>query len=167
MHIRQLNLESASTLQRIRGLVDIEGTLGRPAERRRALTIEHIEGQLRPPFETFGAFVGDRLAGSASLCRMPESPIDPDLSNWFGLSAVIVHPDFRRKGLGRALVRECLSRAAQQGGKGMLLEVNVPNPARAMYDSLGFEAWNVYEGAYQHNGQRIDQVSMRKWLNGV
>lgn len=167
MLIRQLNLSSASTLQKIRGVVDIEGTLGRPAERQRALTTEFIENQLRAPFETFGAFVSDELVGSASLCRMPESPIDPELINWFGLSAVIVHPDFRGQGLGRALVRECLSRAEQQGGKGMLLEVNVPNPAKALYHSLGFEVWNVYEGVYQRNGQRIDQVSMKKLLNVV
>jgi len=126
--------------------------------------IEFIESQLRPPFETYGIFVDEQLVGSASMSRMPESPLDPDLQNWFGLSAVIVHPDFRGLGLGRALVCKCLDRAEQQGGKGMLLEVNVPNVAKALYDSLGFEAWNVYECSYQHNGVRVDTVSMRKWL---
>ena len=165
MHIRQLGLDSAFALQRIRELVDSEGTLGRPAERQRALTIEAIEQQIRAPFETVGAFVNDEIVVSAALCRMAESPFDPDLRNWFGLAAVVVHPQFRGRGFGKALLRECLARAEQQGGTGILLEVNTPNPAMALYEALGFEIWNVYEGAYMHEGTRMDTVSMRKRLN--
>lgn len=164
LQIRRLSSNSAPALQRLRDLVDTEGTLGRPTERQRARTIEFIEGQLCPPFETFGAFVDENLIGSASLGPVPKCPMDSESSNWFGLAGIIVHPDFRRQGIGRALVLECLSRAEQQGGNGVLLEVNVPNPARAMYESLGFEAWNVCESAYQHNAQRFDQISMRKLL---
>lgn len=165
MLIWQLNLDSAAALQRLRGLADIDGTLGRPTERKLALTLEHIERQLRLPFETLGASIDDDLVGSASLCRMSDNPFDPDASDWFGLSSVIVHPDFRGQGLGKALVLECISRATRHGAKGILLEVNVPNPAAmALYDSLGFEAWNICKDAYQHDGRQFDQVSMRKLL---
>ena len=168
MLIRRLALEDAVALQRLRSLADLDGTLGRPAERQRALTLEQIERQLCAPFETLGAFHLETMAGSASVSRMPECPFDEEATEWFGLSAVIVHPDFRGRGIGRALVNECLSLIVQQGAKGVLLEVNIPNPAaKSLCDSLGFETWNVYEGSFHHNGQRFDQVSMRRRLSGA
>jgi ribosomal protein S18 acetylase RimI-like enzyme len=164
LQIRRLSLNSAPTLQRLRDLVDMEGTLGSASERQRARAIKFIESQLCSPFETVGAFVSENLIGSASLSPVPKHPWDSDSSNWFGLAGIIVHPDFRRQGIGKALVLECLSRVEHQGGNGVLLEVNVPNPARAMYESLGFEEWNANKSAYQHNGQGFDQISMRKHL---
>jgi len=137
-------------------------------ERKLSRTLEYIEQQLQSPFETFGAFVDEMLVGAASLSRMPESAFDPDASDWYALSFVVVHPNARSRGVGRALVQQCLSRAIQLCATGVLLELNVPNPAaRSLYESLGFEAWNVLEAAYQHDGQQFDQVSMRKRLRGV
>lgn len=129
-----------------------------------ARALNFIESQLCSPFETIGAFFGENLIGSASLGPVPKHPLDLDSSNWFGLAGIIVHPDFRRQGIAKALVLECSSRVEHQGGNGVLLEVNVPNPARAMYESLGFVEWNVNKSAYQHNGQGFDQISMRKYL---
>jgi ribosomal protein S18 acetylase RimI-like enzyme len=168
MLVRRLELKDAVDLQRLRSSVDLDGTLGRPAERQRALTLENIESQLCAPFVTLGAYSQEYLAGSASLSRMPECPFDAEATEWFGLSSIIVNPDFRGKGIGRTLVNECLSIVEQQGAKGVLLVVNLPNPAaKALYDSLGFETWNIYEGAYMHNGLRFDEVSMRKRLGGA
>ena len=168
MLLRRLERKNAVALQKLRSQADLDETLGRPMERQRALTLEHIESQLCAPFETLGAYSQNNLAGSASLSRMPECPFDADATEWFGLSSIIVHPDFRGKGIGRALVNECLSLIGQHGAKGVLLVVNLPNPAaKALYDSLGFEVWNTYEGAYLHNGQRFNEVSMRKRLSGT
>lgn len=166
MLIRPLTLDSATALHSLRILVDADGTLGPASERLRALTQESIEERLRSPYETFGAFEGDNLVGSAALCPMPEDPFDPDEKGWFALSAVIVHPDFRSRGMGRALVECCLARAHQHAARGVFLVVNVPNPsAEALYESVGFEFWAVEKGAYEHNGQRIDIVTMRRLLN--
>lgn len=165
MLIRQLNNHEAIALQHLRISVDVAGTLGRPAERQSALTMEFIEQQLQSPFETIGTFFGEKLIGSASLSRMPECTFDTEAAEWFGLSSVIVHPDFRGRGVGRGLMNECIRRAREQGAKGILLVVNIPNPeAQALYESLGFRIWNTEEGAYQHNGQRIDRLSMKKQL---
>lgn len=167
MLIRLLNVKDVVALQQLRAVADADGTLGRPAERKLALTPEHIEQQLQSPFETFGAFFDEMLVGAASLSRMPESAFDADASDWYALSFVVIHPSARSKGIGRALVQHCLSRAMQLCASGVLLEVNVPNPAaKSLYESLGFEAWNVFEAAYQHDGQQFDQVSMRKKLRG-
>ena len=162
--IIRLDSESAVALRKLRAAVDADGALGSPAERERAL--EHIEQLLQPPFDSIGAFISERLVGAATISRMPESPFDPDASNWYSLSAVIVHPCSRGQGIGKALVQECLSQAAQLNAAGILLELNVPNPAaKALYESFGFEPWNVRQAAYRHNGQRFDQVSMRKNLS--
>lgn len=51
-----------------------------------------------------------------------------------------VLPDFRRAGLGRALMQAALRLAALQGAEVMFLEVAERNtPARALYAALGFE----------------------------
>jgi ribosomal protein S18 acetylase RimI-like enzyme len=168
MLIRRLNLKNVVALQGLRAAANADGTLGCPAERKLALTLEYIEQQLQSPFETFGAFVDEMLVGAASLSRMPEDVSDPDDSDWYALSFVVVHPNARSQGVGRALVQECLSRAMQLCAAGVLLELNVPNTAaKSLYESLGFETWNVFEAAYQYDGQQFDQVSMKKKLREV
>ena len=52
-----------------------------------------------------------------------------------------VRPSARRRGLGGRLVRAATGRAADCGATRMFLEVAEDNgPARALYESLGFEA---------------------------
>ena len=164
MLVRLLSSDCAVALRHLRSLVDAEGTLGTPVERERALRPESIEAQLRHPYETYGAFVGEVLVGAASLSQMPDCPIDPDREDWYALSDVFVHPSFRGHGIGTALVKACICSAQKNGANGMLLIVNVPNPAKALYEALGFVAGEVV-GAYEHARQRRDQVQMRLRLN--
>jgi [ribosomal protein S18]-alanine N-acetyltransferase len=50
-----------------------------------------------------------------------------------------VAPPARRKGLGRALLRAAMARAAAAGARRMVLEVSVANaPAAALYGTVGF-----------------------------
>ena len=53
---------------------------------------------------------------------------------WYGLGPVSVHPDFQRKGIGKALVFEGLKRLKKAGGKGCCL---VGHPQ--YYRQFGFE----------------------------
>jgi len=63
------------------------------------------------------------------------------------------------------LVTECLAYAGSKNAEGVTLDVNVPNPvAKALYDVLGFEVWNISERAYSYEGIQYDQLSMRKRL---
>ena len=58
------------------------------------------------------------------------------LGRTLGIEEVAVLPEFRRMGIGRALVAFALQNAAQQGA---VLSVSESNkPARALYRSLGF-----------------------------
>ena len=51
-----------------------------------------------------------------------------------------IHPDYRKRGLGRALLLQSMKIAAQQGLKIMSLEVNIENrPAYQLYRSAGFK----------------------------
>jgi mycothiol synthase len=49
-----------------------------------------------------------------------------------------VLPAARGRGLGAALVREALHRMRADGATAVMLDVNVDNPARALYRRLGF-----------------------------
>ena len=54
--------------------------------------------------------------------------------DWYGLGPVSVHPDFQRKGIGKALIQEGLSRLKALGAKGCCL---VGHPQ--YYRQFGFE----------------------------
>ncbi len=140
MLIRELNLADAGALRNLRALVDAGGTLGSESERLRALTPEGIAQQLRPPYETFGAFAEEELIGSAALYQFPAEPFIPDDEPWSAIAGVIVHPYARKQGIGRTLVEMCLNRIQELGTHGVSLVVNIPNPpAMALYESLGFK----------------------------
>lgn len=164
--IRLLNAEHSSVLLGLRNSANLDVTLGSIAERLRTQTPEQIAIELCPPYQTVGAFIGENLLGSASLSRMLRSPFDSDATQWFAISGVIVHPTFRKKGIGNKLLQYCLFQAREQHAKGLLLEVNVPNPsAKKLYESFGFENWNTHENAYIHDGQKFDRISMRLRLD--
>ena len=64
-------------------------------------------------------------------------------TNWYGLGPVSVHPDFQRRGIGKALIREGLSRLKKLNARGCCL---VGHPQ--YYRQFGFENADglIYEG---------------------
>jgi hypothetical protein len=70
------------------------------------------------------------------------------------IANVAVHPEFRRRGIARALTAAALDLACRQGGRTALLQVNHDNAgALALYHGLGFQRygarteWVRYSGA--------------------
>jgi len=56
------------------------------------------------------------------------------------VNGIGIHPDFRRRGLGRLLMISSIVRAAQNGMKDLILEVDIENHrAIALYEQLGFK----------------------------
>ena len=53
-----------------------------------------------------------------------------------GIAVPQIH---RRKGIGRALLDELIARARADGFPALSLSVSPSNPARALYESLGFQ----------------------------
>jgi len=65
-----------------------------------------------------------------------------------------VHPDFRRRGLGRALLDGVTSEARRQGLTRVTLEVRKSNePAQKLYHSMGFVARGLRKGYYSDDGE--------------
>lgn len=67
---------------------------------------------------------------------------------------IAVHPDFRRRGIGRLMVERVLEAGRQIHGRQVILEVRRSNQAaRKMYDGLGFEMVGVRKGYYHDSGE--------------
>jgi putative acetyltransferase len=70
---------------------------------------------------------------------------------WYGLGPVSVHPDFQRKGIGKALISEGLKRLKEAGGKGCCLvghpryyrQFGFENPKGLSHDGVPDEAFFV------------------------
>jgi ribosomal protein S18 acetylase RimI-like enzyme len=87
-------------------------------------TLAQLRGE---PLRWLGAFDGDRLAGAVAWAQTP-GEVD--------LDRLVVHPGAHRRGVGRALVTEVMSRAA---GRRIVVSTGRDNlPARALYERLGF-----------------------------
>jgi ribosomal protein S18 acetylase RimI-like enzyme len=62
-----------------------------------------------------------------------------------GLTAVEVHPDYRRQGLGVAITAAACLEAERRGLRGVFLQVEADNgPAQALYKRLGFRYSHRY-----------------------
>jgi ribosomal-protein-alanine N-acetyltransferase len=91
------------------------------------------------------AEIGSRLAGYAGLWRVMD---EGHITN------VAVHPDFRRRGIGEALVSVLLAHTAANGVLSHTLEVRASNAAAiSLYSKFGFEPAGLRKNYYEDNGE--------------
>ena len=65
------------------------------------------------------------------------------------INNIAVHPDFRRKGIARYVLREILDKVKKEGVRFVTLEVRPSNKAAlSLYRKLGFQAFGVRENYY-------------------
>ena len=108
-------------------------------------TSEVFLRELRLPFSKI---VLARLAGE------PGAAVVGYLCRWLAAGAleiqnVAVHPDWRRRSIGRKLVEHTLTEASRLGAQTALLEVRRHNfPAISLYRGLGFRETGVRPGYY-------------------
>lgn len=115
----------ADTLFQLAGVAGVRRQLGdRPA----------FGVRLTEQEDRVEASIGDQATGRASYGE-----------DWVGLHGLEVRPERRRRGLGLALVAALLDWAAERGATTAYLQVHADNePARALYEGLGFTTHHAY-----------------------
>ena len=67
---------------------------------------------------------------------------------------IAVHPAWRGRGIARALLTECIRRAARAGSSVIFLEVRAENEAaQRLYRSMGFTFRGIRKGYYTDTGE--------------
>lgn len=70
------------------------------------------------------------------------------------IATIAVHPDFRRRGIGKALLRAGMDAAYAEGARIYQLEVRAGNlAAQKMYADFGYEVVGRRSKYYQDNGE--------------
>jgi ribosomal protein S18 acetylase RimI-like enzyme len=83
-----------------------------------------------------------RLVGTVQLgCDTPAN--QPHRAE---VSKLLVHPDFRRQGIARALMAELEGLAAQRGRSLLTLDTRTGDTAEPLYASLGYQTAGVIPG---------------------
>jgi len=111
-----------------------------------AWTAESYLRELRNPSSYYVvARQGQELVGYAGMWI---------LSGEAHISTLAVHPSFRRRGLGRLLLRHLLAAARERGAARATLEVRESNhAAQALYESCGFQAAGRLHKYYADTGE--------------
>lgn len=82
-----------------------------------------------------------RVVGNASLYRAGNHP---ELGPGWLVANVAVHPDYRRRGIARAMVDSVIDLVRQRRGRWIALEVEAANEgAQALYRSVGYQAFET------------------------
>ncbi|WP_300069485.1 GNAT family N-acetyltransferase [uncultured Ruegeria sp.] len=85
--------------------------------------------------DLFVAYGEGRVLGTVQLipATMPNQPHRADVAK------LLVHPDARRRGLGRTLMHALECRASELGRTMLVLDTRSSDPSRLLYQSLGFQ----------------------------
>jgi ribosomal protein S18 acetylase RimI-like enzyme len=90
------------------------------------------------------AQVDGKLAGSYTL-----GPNYPGIASTIANAGYMVHPSFRRRGVGTALVEHSLTQARERGFRAIMFNlVRESNSARSIYERAGFEVTGRVPGAF-------------------
>jgi RimJ/RimL family protein N-acetyltransferase len=162
MQIRRLTPADASQFQTLRlaGLKDEPLSFASSYEEEMDLPASTIEHRLAIEHDrgTFGAFESKSLVGLVSLGREDMKKLRHKAFIW----GMYVKPEFRGKGIARALICEAISFARSVPElKQVNLSANARNlSAIQLYQSLGFKAFGHEPGSMLINGELQDEVHM-------
>lgn len=159
--VRRLTAEDAEAFSALRRMVAADNPvpLGLGMNEELARPLQGFRDQLSAPSNAvLGAFVGGALAATAAVA--PSGPFASSRHKLV-LWGTFVAPAYRRKGLGRTVVRHAIEHARQTGARRVHLAMYLPNPAaRALYESLGFVVWGTEPEAVCIDGIYHDAIQM-------
>jgi len=108
----------------------------------------------------FVAVDGDAVIGSLGISR-EDQPVTRHVASL----GMMVAPEWRRRGVGSALMREAIAWALQAGVEKLELSVYPDNaPAIALYRSFGFEEEGRLRGHSKKRIGYLDEILMGVWL---
>lgn len=115
------------------------------------------------PDDVLVAELDGRVVGYLTLGRPTTLPSNAHVWQVQGLA---VHPDARRRGVARALLRAGVEEARARGARRLTLRVLGTNPgAQALYASEGFAVEGVQRGEFVIDGAEVDDVLMARRLD--
>ena len=164
--IRQLAVEDAAAYVALRRtmLLDTPWAFSASPESDRGSSVESVVQSLaRPGFAIVGAFEPDGLAAVAGLNREDK----PKRAHIAWIWGVYTAPRKRRHGLSRGVLSAVIEVARTWPGVACVqLSVSERSPeARALYESLGFEAWGVEPDAIRIDARSYAETHMRRKLS--
>jgi RimJ/RimL family protein N-acetyltransferase len=149
---------------RIAALHEQPPAFGTPAAKEEKLALEAVASRLQESEDTYilGAFSDDILVGIIRFSRFEEAN---EKHRGF-MAGLYVRPDFRRRGLARALANEVLERARRDPGlrRIHLTVVTAQDAAIQLYKSLGFRIYGTEHEAFSNQGQFYDEHLMELLL---
>ena len=90
----------------------------------------------------WAAWQDGRLAGSVQL----DTDTPPNQPHRAEVRKLLVHPDFRRRGIARQLMQEADAMAARLGRSLITLDTRTGDSAEPLYASLGYQTVGVIPG---------------------
>jgi len=145
---------------RLAALHEQPPAFGTPAEKEENLALKAMASRLQASDDTYilGVFLDDVLVGTIRFSRFEEAN---EKHRGF-IAGLYVKPDYRRRGLARALVTEVLVRAQRDCSlrRIHLTVVTVQAAAIHLYKSLGFCIYGTEHEAFSNQGQFYDEHLM-------
>ena len=171
LDIRALTEHDAEDFQplRLRALKEHPDAFGSSYEAESSLSLKTVAERMRRTAEsphafTLGAYRDGELIGVVGFYRDARGEKERHKGHVWGM---YVAAERQGEGVGRALMRELLARAARLPGLGQIhLQVVTRNEsARGLYASLGFETYGVEPNALIVDGERLDEAHMVYFLD--
>ena len=166
LRIRAFTEDDAGDFQRLRlrALKEHPDAFGSSYEAESALPLETVAERMRrtaesPDAFTLGAYRDGKLVGMVGFYRDAWGDKVRHKGHVWGM---YVASERQGEGVGRALMRELLSRAGRLDGLEQvhLCVVARNEAARGLYASLGFETYGVEPNALIVDGERFDEAHM-------
>jgi ribosomal protein S18 acetylase RimI-like enzyme len=163
MQIRRLQSGDAEAMRNLRSeaLEREPSSFGESLEEFLRMTVEEHASRLGDGSDDrfiFGAFDGDALIATAGFFREQREKRRHKGTVW----GVYVSPEFRGRGIARAVMTELLNAARRLPGlEFVYLSVTSSNPAaRKLYESVGFRAFGTEPRALAVGGVFFDEDHM-------
>ncbi|MBW4665547.1 MAG: GNAT family N-acetyltransferase [Chroococcus sp. CMT-3BRIN-NPC107] len=151
-------------LLRLAALQEQPPAFGTPVEKERKLALEAVALRLQESEDTYllGAFLDYLLVGLIRFSLFEEAN---EKHRGF-IASLYVQPDFRRRGIARALVTEVLLRARRDSSlrRIHLTVVTGQEAAIQLYKLLGFCIYGTEREAFSKAGQFYDEYLMELTL---